>query len=270
MEKMDNLQAQKKLIQTHWSTRPCGSKVSPHPFGSKEFFEDVERGRFRLEYYMPTAVDYKKYKGKKLLEVGCGLGTDSKQFAKNGADVTAIDLSSIELAKKHFDVYGLKGNFLKMDMQHLAFKDNSFDVVYSCGVIHHTPHIEKTIEEIYRVLKPGGEIVIMIYHKNSYYYYGSIMFFKKIGFRLLGWDITITPEEWLAYGTDGFGNPYAEVFTRDEARKLFNKFKQVRLKTFAFCSRDIPVLGRFVPEWVDRQLAKIWGFCLFIYAAKES
>ncbi|MBI5789270.1 MAG: class I SAM-dependent methyltransferase [Candidatus Schekmanbacteria bacterium] len=268
---MAKLEGQKELIRYYWNNRPCGTKTSDSPIGSKQFFEEVEKQRYEIEYYLPQAVDFTKYKGKNLLEIGCGLGTDSLRFARNGSNVTAVDLTfnGVSLAKKRFGLYQQAGRFSEMDMQKLAFKDNTFDVVYSCGVIHHTPNIGKTIDEIYRVLKPGGEIVIMIYHKNSYYYYGSIMFFKKIGFRLLGWDIDVTPEEWLAFGTDGFGTPYSEVFTRDQAKALFKKFKTIKTKTFGLSSKDIPLINRFFPQWLDYQLAKLWGFCLFVYAVKE-
>jgi len=94
---------------------------------------------------------------------------DGIEFAKNGALYTGIDLSTISIGvcKKHFELYDKKGNIINMDVENLMFEDNAFDLIYSWGVLHHTPNMEKAIDEVYRVLKPGGKIIIMIYNRYS-------------------------------------------------------------------------------------------------------
>jgi ubiquinone/menaquinone biosynthesis C-methylase UbiE len=258
-------------IRDFWNKNPCGSTGPSAPIGTKEFFEQVERYRYKVHYGIPKIAQFHKYRGKKMLEIGCGLGTDLLQFAQNGAIVTGVDLTpkAIELAKKRFEIYNLPGEFKVLNAEEdLPFDDNSFDFVYSHGVIHHTPHTEKVVKNIYRVLKPNGEFLVMIYHKNSYLYYGSIMFFKKIGLRLLGWNLEFTDEEWLAFGTDGFGTPLAKVYTRGEARELFSEFRDVKTTVDYLSSKDIPVIGKFIPKFIDYPLGRLFGGFLWISGKK--
>ena len=145
-------------IRDFWNKHPCGSKKSSNETGTKEFYEQVEKHRYKVEYHLPKVAQFQKQRGKKVLEIGCGLGTDLLQFARNGAIVTGVDLTprSIELTKKRFEIYNLPGEFKVVNAEELPFEDNSFDFVYSHGVIHHTPNTEKVIENIRRVLKPDG------------------------------------------------------------------------------------------------------------------
>ncbi len=115
-------------------------------------------------------MNFAGYQGKKILEIGCGVGIDLIQFAKNGADVLGIDLadSSIDLAGKYFDHAGAKGKFVRMDGEAMEFEDNSFDMVYAHGVIQYTANASRMIEEIYRVTKPGGEAIMMVYNRISW------------------------------------------------------------------------------------------------------
>src|SRR5262249_9880779 len=120
---------------------------------------------------------FDKYAGKKLLEIGCGTGTDLLQFARGGAVVTGVDLTprSIEIAQRRLEIYGQNGQFSQGDAENLEFADESFDVVYSFGVIHHTPDTERAVQEIHRVLKRGGKAIVMIYHRSSLYYWLGLM-----------------------------------------------------------------------------------------------
>src|SRR4030095_3402430 len=119
---------------------PCGTKFSDAEMGTSEFFDRVEARRYGKEWHIPIAADFKSASGLKVLEVGCGLGTDGAQFARAGADYTGIDLTeaSIELARKRFELSGLKGDFRVADAEKLEFDDRTFDLVYSHGVLHHT------------------------------------------------------------------------------------------------------------------------------------
>lgn len=138
--------------------------------GSKEYFEIILGARRQFIYYFPTMISYlKKAPSRNLLEVGCGMGTDSLVFAQEGFDITGIDLAPahLELAEGLFKHYHLTGSFMEGNAENLPFHDHRFSCVYSLGVLHHTLNIGKAIQEIYRVLSPEGRAVIILYHKWS-------------------------------------------------------------------------------------------------------
>ncbi|MFN3346111.1 MAG: class I SAM-dependent methyltransferase, partial [Chloroherpetonaceae bacterium] len=130
----------KTTVHDYWNAQPCGTQFTSDQRGTKEFFESVEAHRYAMQPYAEALCKFKAFRGKTLLEIGCGLGTDSLQFARNGAIVTGVDLTeeSVALAKKRFDLYDINGTFRTADAENLPFADNSFDVVYSFGVLHHT------------------------------------------------------------------------------------------------------------------------------------
>src|SRR5262244_4540498 len=154
----------KERVRAFWQEHPCGTKFSDAEMGSREFFDRVEAHRYEKEWHIPIAADFAGARGLKVLEIGCGLGTDGAQFAAAGADYTGIDLTqaSIELARKRFELSGLKGEFWVADAERLDFAAETFDLVYSHGVLHHTPDIEAAVREIHRVLKPAGRAMVML------------------------------------------------------------------------------------------------------------
>src|SRR5262249_29884415 len=139
---------------------------------SQRFFELVEEHRYTKEWHIPAAADFAAARGLRVLEIGCGLGTDGAQFAKAGAPYTGVDLTeaAIALAQKRFQFCELPGTFRTADAENLDFADDSFDLVYSHGVLHHTPDTARAVQEVRRVLRPGGRAVVMLYHRNSYNY----------------------------------------------------------------------------------------------------
>ncbi len=159
------------VVRNYWDKQPCNIKHSKSEFGTKEYFDEVEQRKYFVEPHIPAFAEFQKWKGKEVLEIGCGIGTDSINFARAGAKLTVIELSekSLEITKKRFAVYGLEATFIATDAEHLsdALPDKKFDLVYSFGVIHHTPHPELVIQEIEKVIKPGGELRIMLYSKYS-------------------------------------------------------------------------------------------------------
>lgn len=159
-------------VASYWNRRPCNIRHSTKEVGTRAYFDEVEERKYFVEPHIPAFADFARWKGKKVLEVGCGLGTDAVNFARAGADYHAIDLSdaSLELARKRFEVFGLKGDLRPYNAEQLseAFEPESFDLVYSFGVIHHTPHPEAVLREIRKVIKPDGELRMMLYAKNSW------------------------------------------------------------------------------------------------------
>jgi ubiquinone/menaquinone biosynthesis C-methylase UbiE len=288
----------KERVREFWQEHPCGTKFSDAAMGSRDFFERVEEHRYQKEWHIPSAANFAATSGLKVLEIGCGLGTDGAQFARAGADYTGIDLTeaAIDLARRRFALAGLKGDFRVSDAEKLGFADGSFDLVYSHGVLHHTPDIEAAIGEIYRVLRPGGRAVIMLYHRGSYNYRVGIRVLRRAGagllksesgiklvHRLTGEPVdslrehaaslrnangNVSARELLNQSTDGAGNPLARVYSRREARDLFKDFREVELRAYFLNKRFIPVLGKLLPRSIESALASRWGWHLWIYATK--
>ncbi len=159
-------------VQDYWNRRPCNIRHSAKEVGSREYFDEVEQRKYFVEPHIPDFAQFERWRGKKVLEVGCGLGTDAVNFVRAGADYTGVDLSdkSLELARKRFEVFGLKGRFVPCNAEKLAshVERNAFDLVYSFGVIHHTPDQRAVVEQIRQVIKPDGEFRMMLYAKNSW------------------------------------------------------------------------------------------------------
>jgi ubiquinone/menaquinone biosynthesis C-methylase UbiE len=289
----------KERVRAFWQANPCGVKFADAEPGTRRFYELVEAHRYAKEWHIPAAADFAGTRGLKVLEIGCGLGTDGAQFAKAGADYTGVDLTeaAVELARKRFELFDLPGRFQTADAEKLDFSDESFDLVYSHGVLHHTPDTARAIREIHRVLRPGGRAIVMLYHRNSYNYRVNISLLRRAGAQLLRWDsglrlvhrLTGEPldnlqeharllktqkktylgdEEFLSQNTDGAGNPLARVYSRAEAGALFQDFSQVTLMTYFFNKRWLPLLGKILPRSLESQLATRWGWHLWIYATK--
>jgi ubiquinone/menaquinone biosynthesis C-methylase UbiE len=157
-------------IRDYWNAHIHDLAIAKHPVGSKGFFDDLEEYRFDKLRYLPHAVNFNGYRGRRLLEIGCGVGTDLIRFAKGGAIVTAVDLAeqSIRLAEKNFALHGLSADLYLMNGEELEFDDNSFDMVYAHGVLQYTTNAERMVREMHRVLKPGGEAIAMVYNRLSW------------------------------------------------------------------------------------------------------
>jgi ubiquinone/menaquinone biosynthesis C-methylase UbiE len=289
----------KERVRAFWQANPCGVKFADAPPGTRKFYELVEAHRYTKEWHIPIAADFKSARGLKVLEIGCGLGTDGAQFANAGAYYTGVDLTeaAVELARKRFETFGVPGNFQTADAEQLQFDDNSFDLVYSHGVLHHTPDTAKAIREIHRVLGPGGRAMVMLYHRDSYNYRINISMLRRAGAHLLRFDNGVklahlltgepieslrehahrlkteqesylAPDEFLSQNTDGAGNPLARVYSRAEARTLFKDFSKVELRTYFLNKRWLPLLGSVLPRSLESNLASRWGWHLWIYATK--
>jgi ubiquinone/menaquinone biosynthesis C-methylase UbiE len=157
-------------IRKYWNERIHDLEISQHAAGSREFFYELGAYRFEKLDYLSDLVNFPTYHDKHVLEVGCGLGIDLLQFAKGGAIVTGIDLSetAIHLAQQYFFQEDQKCSWLIMNGEEMGFNDGIFDVVYAHGVIQYTADPQKMIQEIYRVLKPHGLAILMVYNRYSW------------------------------------------------------------------------------------------------------
>lgn len=157
-------------VREFWNNHVHDWQVARSEAGTAEFFAEIEAYRFDKLHYLPRLVDFDGYRGKRLLDVGCGVANDLSRFAAGGASVVGIDLAehSIELARRNFRQRGLEGEFRVMDGERLEFPDASFDVVYCHTVLHFTPDPVRMIEEIGRVLAPGGQAILMTVNRHSW------------------------------------------------------------------------------------------------------
>ena len=157
-------------ITTYWDEHIHDLAITTHPVGSPGFFQQLDDYRYDKLNYLPRLVDFRTYQDKKILEVGCGAGIDLVHFARAGANVTGIDLSTtaIDLACRNIEQNRLSADLHVMNGESMQFPDNTFDLVYAHGVLQYTADIEKMVAEIYRALKPGGEAILMVYNRNSW------------------------------------------------------------------------------------------------------
>ncbi|HYE64982.1 MAG TPA: class I SAM-dependent methyltransferase [Pyrinomonadaceae bacterium] len=292
----DNL---KERVRAFWQANPCGTKFTDAEPGTRLFYERVEEHRYRKEWHIPAAADFQGARGLRVLEIGCGLGTDGAQFVRAGADYTGVDLTdaAVDLARLRFRLFDLPGTFQTADAENLDFADESFDLVYSHGVLHHTPDAERAVREIHRVLRPCGRAVVMLYHRDSYNYRVNIRLLRRAGARLLKFETGLklvqrltgeptdslreharriredaesylAPGEFLNQHTDGVGNPLARVYSRREARELFKDFSRVDLALHFLNKRWLPVVGSLLSRPMEARLAARWGWHLWVYAKK--
>jgi ubiquinone/menaquinone biosynthesis C-methylase UbiE len=168
-------------VDAFWNTEACGTHFVPEFVDLKDFYEKFREYRYRTEWHIPLLVPFAEAAGQKVLEIGTGNGADAAMFALNGAKYTGVDLTeaALEATRKHFSVLGLTGIFQRENAEALSFQKESFDWVYSHGVLHHTPNPQQAIDEVWRVLKPDGRAIIMLYHKHSFNYFVRIMMYMR-------------------------------------------------------------------------------------------
>lgn len=217
-------EAEKDAVRAYWDAEACGEVYARE---NDVFDLDAEsRRRYELEPYIRDFARFKEAAGKDALEIGVGMGTDHLELAKSGPrTLTGVDLTprAIELTTERFAKKGIKSDLRVADAENLPFADNSFDFVYSWGVLHHTPDTPKAIREVHRVLRPGGVARMMVYYKHSLV---GWMLWARYGL-LAGKPFTSLAEIYSKY----LESPGTKAYTFDEARKLLAGFSRVELST---------------------------------------
>lgn len=283
-------------VRTFWDNHPCGANLSREK-DRRNYFHEIEQKRYSSEWHIPIIARFHDFRGKDVLEIGCGIGTDGLQFARNGARYTGVDLTptAVKYAKEQFKLFGISGRFEVVDAENLPFPDESFDHVYSYGVIHHSPNTEAIVKEMHRVLRPGGTLCVMVYNKSSINYYIEIMLLRKL-FRFLlypsfmprliskitgieEWKLQghrelmlkkgrMSKQKWITINTDGPYCPLSKVYSREDVLQLFREFEDVRTEVWYFNRSHWPFTGKLLPESVSRWLGMNWGWHRIVYGRK--
>lgn len=239
-------------VRSYWDRRPCNIRHSPKPVGTREYFDEVEARKYFVEPHIPRFAQFERWRGKKVLEIGCGIGTDTVNFARNGANVTAVDLSpqSMELARKRVEVYGLRDQvrFYAGSAEELSsfVPVETYDLIYSFGVIHHTPHPERVMDQLRHYARPGTTIKLMVYYRRSWKVFWVLMGYGKGQF----WRLKQLVAEHSEAQT---GCPVTYTYTREEGRQLIESsgFKA----TDAFVDHIFPYR---IAQYVKYEYVKDW------------
>jgi SAM-dependent methyltransferase len=283
-----------------WTRYQPGFRFTDEPVGTPEFFTAVEQHRYALEPAIVRMARFADWDGRDVLEAGCGIATDGINFARHGARYTGVDFSdaAVSLARHRFELEGLSGRIVQASVTDLPVADESQDFVYSNGVIHHVPDTQGAVDEMFRVLRPGGKAVVMVYHRGSLNYHVNIMLVRRAltlallapGFaslvarvthedptviaghrRLLhahGLRYLTNRELFLNNNTDGPGNPLSKVATRGEARRLFARFSDAQTDVRYLNLRLYPGGEQFAKTRLARHLERRYGWHLWIEATR--
>jgi len=248
-----NAQHQKQEVQKFWDNAPCGTKSSSVITDRRAYFEAIEKNRYTAEPFIPDLAQFSKWQGQKVLEIGCGAGTDHIQFLRSRAFAFGIDLSlqSIRLVQERAQLEGMGAQIANSDAENLPFQHASFDFIYSWGVIHHTPDTARAVEEIYRVLKPGGRFLVMVYHRYSW-----VVFLLYLRWGLFAGKPSSSIRRIVSEHMESTGT---KAYTRSEAIALFQRFEKVSITSVLTPWDDLRYhcpgfLQRFWAKWV-----RIWG-----------
>ena len=286
--------ATKAEIREWWATYPmtCGNVHGGSTFtaddgstetltvGTREFFERLDRtfygwndelhdGDTRFGRIFP----YAKYRGCRVLEIGCGLGTMAMNWARHGARITAIDLNPVSVAQtsRRFELLGLNGEILHMDANALGFADATFDYVYSFGVLHHSPDLSRSIAELFRVLRSGGGFGVMVYNRASVRYWHTMRYVEGFLHRESRFLDRLQLASRYTDGGREEGNPHTWPVTRAEMLRLVRTHGSDATSQ-AFGSAEYafpPKVEGWLPAVLKNSWARRWGWSLWTSGTKR-
>jgi ubiquinone/menaquinone biosynthesis C-methylase UbiE len=282
-------QESKKALRRYWDAHPISTDSVPYEAGTRESFEAIY-AKWKQTIDDVRLAFLEECRGRRVLEVGCGIGKDARFLTENGIDYTGLDYSlrTLELAHRHFDFAGLRKRFINGDAAALPFPDNSFGLVMSIGVIHHIPNTPLACREVMRVAQPGGMVRVMFYNRRSYHYalvnfVVRPMIWLMLRVPPLRGLLRIAPRKFRdmfeVCRQDGFSRerilaisadtsfpgkdnfiPHSGFWTEAEMRELFAGCEDVR-----FFRRDLKYFPLpFLREFVEKR----WGFFLTMTARK--
>lgn len=294
---MKDAAKQQEEVKQFWSSKPCDSDQSEKNPRTTDYFLEIENERYRYQAHILRLLSKIDWRNKRVLEIGTGVGTDARKIVEHGGIYTGInvDAGSVDMTTKALSAFSLPGEVRQCSATDMAFGNESFDIVYSFGVLHHIPEVEKAVAEIRRVLKPGGELFVMLYNKSSINYNIEILFLRKLFLILLALPGVIgvlhflgfpkeklkrhaeiyrtskkmSAQEWLSRNTDGPDNPYSCVYGRREAEKLFKYFEIISDEVYFFDYRHWGIFGRAMPQSLVNFLGRRWGWHRIVHAVKR-
>ncbi|MHB0971886.1 MAG: class I SAM-dependent methyltransferase [Thermoanaerobaculia bacterium] len=220
---MARMESPKRAVQDFWNRSTCG-EVYAQGSNARERFDSHAQARYELEPFIPHHAGFEEAQGKDVLEVGVGMGADHVEWARqNPRLLVGVDLTPMAAAftKARLWTYQLTGRPLVADAEHLPFPDESFDIAYSWGVVHHSPDTPAAINEIHRVLRHGSVARVMIYSKYSIV--GALLWIRYAALR----GRPFTPLH--AIYSEFLESPGTKAYSVREARQLFSKFSDVRI-----------------------------------------
>ncbi len=247
-------------VREYWEEGPCGTLkdiVGDLPEHTIEWFERVEHYRYNIEPFIHSIAQFTRHRGKKILEVGVGAGTDHLQWARAGAQCHGVDLTdaAIDTTRSHLAIHGFESNLQRADAEVLPFDDDAFDLVYSWGVIHHSQRPAEIIREIRRVLKPGGVFVGMMYGRRS-----------PTVFKLWVKHALLRGKPWRSFAKVVWNHMESvgtKAYTVPELNNLFSEFR-------AFSAT--PLITKYdtdrFPAWLSGLFPNRWGWFIGLRAEK--
>lgn len=269
-------EVQIETVRSFWEQHPVGAAAIPHDLGSAEYFHafDALREADGCEpFHISEGIHgYSSSRGLNVLDVGCGNGYVLSRYARHGAVVSGVDLTgmAIDLSRKRFAVDNLQGTFTQVDGNTLPFADASFDIVCSMGVLHHVADPRPMVSEIYRVLKPGGRLIIMLYHRHSWKNLVLLPLRRRLDPQFKG-----LSHQAALNKNDGEGCPLVMVYSRGEARVLFSRFVQHKFRLTQLSWRQLLMLpplvslaNQYLPPSSGAWPERVLGWALNVEARK--
>jgi ubiquinone/menaquinone biosynthesis C-methylase UbiE len=264
----------KAAVRRHWEAEPCGSR-DVDDADRRAFFDQLTRERYEVDRHIPGFARFERGKDRDVLEIGVGAGTDFVRWVQSGARAVGLDLTDagVALTRERLELYGLDAKVQQGDAENLPFPDASFDIVYSYGVLHHTPDTPRAVSEVHRVLRPGGIALVMIYRVPSW------TGLNLWGLHALAKGRPLTTPRQVIY--DKLESPGTKAYTDAEARELFSDFSRVEIDA-ALLAGDLlamraseryqgslhRLIWRVYPRGLIRRFGRRLGLAMLIEATK--